>query len=450
MCDTMAALAGATATGHALLAKNSDRERNEAQFLEMIPARDYGAGARLRATYVAIPQARRTHAVLLSRPFWIWGAEMGANEHGVAIGNEAVHPRLTPQRKPALIGMDLLRLGLERGATAREALGVITALLEEFGQGGNCSHLARRWYDNSFIIADAREAFVLETVGRHWAAEEISGARAISNTYTIGTRRSAESAGLRAFVKAQGWWSGRGALDFATAVTSRTNPGLPGALARCGRSTERFARGNGHIDALAMMANLRDHGAAAEGRADFHPQELTGPTVCMHAGDGKRMGQSVGSLVSDLRPGGAAHWVTGASAPCAAIFRPVFLDAPLPAQGPIPGDGDDRSTRWWAHEALHRGALAGDYAGFMADFAGARDALEARFAARVEDAITASGRTGAAARARLAVACWREADREEARWHARLPRFAAFAVRPAYRRSWARFDALARAAAGGA
>ena len=87
MCDTMAALGSATATGHALLAKNSDRERNEAQFLEILPARDYGAGARLRATYVAIPQVRRTHAVLLSRPFWIWGAEMGANEHGVAIGN---------------------------------------------------------------------------------------------------------------------------------------------------------------------------------------------------------------------------------------------------------------------------------------------------------------------------------------------------------------------------
>ena len=444
MCDTMAALGRATATGHALFAKNSDRERNEAQFLELLPARDYGAGARLRATYVTIPQARRTHAVLLSRPFWIWGAEMGANEHGVVIGNEAVHPRLKPQRKPTLIGMDLLRLGLERGASAREALGVITSLLEAFGQGGNCSHLSRRYYDNSFIVADAREAFVLETVGRHWAVEEIAGARAISNTYTIGTQRSSQSAGLAAFVKAQGWWKGRGALDFAAAVTSQANPGLAGALARCERSRTRMARQLGRIDALAMMGNLRDHGAAAEGRADFHPQDLTGPSVCMHAGDRRRMGQSVGSLVSDLRPGGAAHWVTGAAAPCTAIFRPVFLDAKLPAQGAIPGDRDDATTRWWAHEALHRGVLAGDYAGFMADFAGARDALEARFAARVEDVIAGSGSRAAAARGRLADACWREADREEARWLARLPRFAAFAVRPAYRRSWERFAALAR------
>ena len=44
----MAARGKATTTGFTLFAKNSDRERNEAQFLEMLPAQSYGAGARLR------------------------------------------------------------------------------------------------------------------------------------------------------------------------------------------------------------------------------------------------------------------------------------------------------------------------------------------------------------------------------------------------------------------
>ena len=140
MCDTMVALPPATAAGGVLFAKNSDRERNEAQAVEWHPRATHAPGARLRCTYIDIPQASETHAVLLSRPFWCWGAEMGANEHGVVIGNEAVFGTVPPSRMLALIGMDLLRLGLERGATAAEAVEVIVTLLEDHGQGGDDDH----------------------------------------------------------------------------------------------------------------------------------------------------------------------------------------------------------------------------------------------------------------------------------------------------------------------
>ena len=117
MCDTIVAQPEATADGVMLLAKNADTEVNEAQQILRLPARAYGAGTALRVTHLTIPQARQTHEVILDRSFWAWGGEIGCNEHGVAIGNEAAFSNQTAERDGVII-LDLLRLGLERGATA--------------------------------------------------------------------------------------------------------------------------------------------------------------------------------------------------------------------------------------------------------------------------------------------------------------------------------------------
>ena len=82
--------------------------------------------------------------------------------------------------------MDLLRLGLERGRTADDAKRAITDLLERHGQGGSAQYGGRRFYHNSFIIADPGTAWVLETSGRHWVARRVRGRAAVSNLATIG------------------------------------------------------------------------------------------------------------------------------------------------------------------------------------------------------------------------------------------------------------------------
>ena len=187
MCDTFVALPPATRDGTVIFGKNSDREPNEMQALEYRPRRNYPPATRLDCTYIRIPQVPETYAVLLGRPFWMWGAEFGVNEYGLAIGNEAVWTKMPVRKKGGLTGMDLLRLALERARTARQGIEAITTLLADYGQGGICGlHDRSMAYHNSYLLADTSEAWVLETAGHLWVARQISDYYAISNGLTIG------------------------------------------------------------------------------------------------------------------------------------------------------------------------------------------------------------------------------------------------------------------------
>lgn len=437
MCDTMVALPAATRSGATIFAKNSDRERNEGQPVEWHTRASHPPGAMLRATWIAIPQAAETHAVLLSRPFWCWGAEIGANEHGLVVGNEAVRATIPPSREKALIGMDLVRLALERAATAAEGVAVLTGLLERHGQGGDCGHLVESFYDNAFMLADAREAFVVETIGRMWAVERVAGFRAISNALSIprgGIWR--EGGGLVAQAVAAGLCTGAADLDMGAALRDPAREAVSHGMLRCGRATGLLARDAPGLEVRHLKAILRDHGAAAEGDAGWHPARTVGRTICMHAGAGERRGQTTGSMVSELRADGTAlHWITATAAPCLSVFRPV-LPGLLPDHGPAPRD-EAGASLWWRHERLHRAAECGDFAAALAAFAPARDALEARFRGRIEEVAGA----GRAAQAEAVAACWAEAAMlEDQAFAALLPMPDADA---AHAESWRAMDARA-------
>src|SRR5690349_16314236 len=116
----------------------------------------------------------------------MWGLEHGVNEAGVAAGNATIYTTLDPRPAPdALTGMDLVRLALERGRTADEAVAVIEQLLREVGQGGSGHDGTRRPYWSSFLVADPATALVVETSGDECAVERVDRVRAISNRTTI-------------------------------------------------------------------------------------------------------------------------------------------------------------------------------------------------------------------------------------------------------------------------
>ena len=359
MCDTFVLRANAGM----VLAKNSDRDPNEAQLWEWTPGAEHRPGSMMRTTYVELAQVARTHATVVSRPWWMWGAEMGANEHGVAIGNEAVFTKEPTSLEPGLLGMDLLRLALERSRTADEAVEVMVALLEEHGQSGRCSAEHPKFtYHNSFLVADRDGAVVLETAGRSWATERVRGAaRSISNGLTI--------------------------PGFAERYADR----LRGRVASCDtRRTLTEHRAAEARDARAAMRILRDNGTGGGPRWSPLTGSMVGPN--MHAGGFLASSQTVSSWVSDL--GAGQHWSTGAADPAFAPFVPLRVDHPVgkdvyPVAG-VDNRRDDVSL-WWRQERLHRRALR-DWSRAEALVATDRDRIERSWIAEpptTEDALAA-------------------------------------------------------------
>ena len=216
-CDTVVALASMPGCETTLFGKNSDRHPWECQRLVLIPASIHPEGARLRCQYIEIPQARETARVLGSQPEWLWGLEHGVNEHGVAIGNEMVATRES-LGATGLLGMDLVRLGLERGRTASEAVDAITELVETHGQGGSGQPNVDWPYNNSFLVCDPDRAWILETSGRHWAVRSVKDCANISNHLSIGQDWDRLDPNAAGFAIATGWSGSEvDRLDFAGA-----------------------------------------------------------------------------------------------------------------------------------------------------------------------------------------------------------------------------------------
>jgi len=406
MCDTLAVLPAETRYDFGLFAKNSDRPPNEAQYLDWIPAGSHLRGQSLRCTHIDIPQSPQTHAVVLSRPFWMWGGEMGVNQHGLAIGNEAIFSRVPPNKEPALLGMDLLRLALERAQTAAEGVDVITNLLEEYGQGGVHIQEGHPYYHNSFLIADSQECWVLETVNKHWAARKTSSLYSISNLLSLETDWDRSSKGLEEFMQGKGRVVNRGEPNLSADLSDLIFTTFADGGRRCARSRELMARDQGRISIKTMASILRDH----RGKKDPRPG-LAGADICMHASLGPiRISQTTGSLIVYLAPDAPLIFATGSAAPCTGVFKPFWVDT-APGMGKRPDGCFDPESLFWSHELLHREVLQ-NYPERLASYRDERDSLEEEF---IQGAFGLQG-AGREERKAFSETCLKKASEAEQRW----------------------------------
>ena len=332
MCDTLCG----PGVGGMVFAKNSDRPVGEVQ-LAVPFGRRPTAGCILRTQYLSIGDTG-AHAALLSCPTWLWGAEHGVNEFGVAIGNErvaTVHD--AAQAPPRLIGMDLVRLGLERARSAAEALDILVDLLTTHGQGGIADAAHAEAYDSSFLIADPAQAFVLDTSGTDFAAAPFPRGTAISNRLSVGSD----------------WTRGSPDLDDGDDFGRFRDPDAPTdsadlRLAASRRFLDGQRAGASGLTPAATAAHLRDHGNGPPGAPG------AGAGVCMHLpGRSVTAASLIAVLPPDLAAGAPLRAYVALGSPCVSIYVPAFVRT---AAGPPPFVPRELSNEamWWAADALRK------------------------------------------------------------------------------------------------
>lgn len=315
MCDTMVVF-NRDADRRSFFAKNSDREPGELQtvHISINPKEEFKASPYLeykenyfngsfKKLEAIFNQFDSQYSAIISRPTWMWGAEMGVNEFGLAIGNEAVFSK---EKVPAdgLLGMDILRLTLHNNKRAEEAADFIINLIRKYEQGGDGGYTKPLKYFNSFLIKDPEEAFLLETSANHWALKKVETFATISNSYSLRDDFDVADEGSADIDNFKETYENKLFTYFAG-----------------GNKRQKFSSGyiSEHEINLESIKNLlRSH----QGSSGKIKRGMT--SICMHSGRFIKS-ETTSSLIVDYINDKLIIWFNGSPHPCLSLYKPLIL-----------------------------------------------------------------------------------------------------------------------------
>jgi len=197
--------------------------------------------------------------------------------------------------------MDLLRIGLEIGKDSKSALNVILDYLEKYGQGGSNSFTKKEYYDNSFLIADRNEAYLLEIFEKQWRSKKIDKYAAISN---IPSSMFSEGDINKIGYKLNKLYSyfGKGDLRY--------------------KETYDFLQNHAdHTNILDIMTLMRSHF-----KKNYSPKLGFNGDICMHSGHFIRKFQTANSMILEIFENFIISWFTFSPNPCISLYKRLFFN----------------------------------------------------------------------------------------------------------------------------
>ena len=366
MCNTLA-MFSRDGRGRSFFGKNSDREPGEPQivYYSENPVDEFNQRPYIEASskYTSGPllalksifdKFDNPYSALISRPVWMWGAEMGVNQFGLSIGNEAVFPK-AKVADHALLGMDILRLALHNCKDAQEAVSFITNLLKEHEQGGDGGYRGSLKYHNSFLIKDFERGYVLETCGKHWALQEIRDVAAISNCYSITDDYCEVDPDTEK------------PCNFKTRYENKLVTFFTKGDARRKYAYNYLKTSDREL--TNVMNVLRSHMTADQ------KIKKGMKSICIHSGPFIKS-EATSSMIVDYIGDKFIAWFTGSPHPCVSLFKPIVFSDGKTVQG---FDNVDYSVDYGNDATALARTLVKNYSLFVSDIKTIRDKYESDF-----------------------------------------------------------------------
>ncbi|MDZ7271277.1 MAG: C69 family dipeptidase [candidate division KSB1 bacterium] len=276
-CFSIVVGRNASADGSVLVAHNEDDGGRQLVSIYKVPRLQHGPEEKLILSPGAeLPQAEETFGYLWLEMRGMEFADCFLNEWGVVVASDAC---LSREDRGELtgggIGYWLRHVVAQRARTAREAVKLAGALVEQFGYSSS---------GRTYVIADTQEGWLLAAVhGKHWVAQRVPDdmVAVIPNYYTITAVDLADtlnflgSPDIVAYAQQRGWYQPErdGPFDFAKAYSKPSTYVHPSNVQRMWRgvsllSGRRYAlddrfpfafRPKEKVTVRHLMAILRDH-----------------------------------------------------------------------------------------------------------------------------------------------------------------------------------------------
>ena len=235
---------------------------------------------------------------------------------------------------------------------------MLAGLLDGHGQNANASRLFDRRYENSYILCDKKEVWVMETAGREWAAREIHDYAAVSNCYTIETDYDLCSENMEKLVREKRWLHPSEPVSFAKAYTlpaSRQRNALPRRRRMMKLLTGIFDK-EGKVGFSDLQTIFRDHSEDEVNAPRFGAMTGNNVSVCMHACSWEEAQTAASMYMSYEEETGILRFLWAPGTPCISLYLPVGWipgeELHLPDILSAGGEFYSEESLWWTAERL--------------------------------------------------------------------------------------------------